>query len=222
MEYKYTNTDKIFIVWSRIKQRPNCSCLTKPTFFQRPVKKTHVLITLNVIQANWATKKTSYVPWYWLFNRDPYFMVYFNPHIAGQKNSLYIYTLNNRLGPFFIAQFKTCLLGCLGYIWSFSLHFFLHFCHGAKKSWCFLCGSFSWEKRTSQMHNTQHVVKRTQNNVALLWTAINVRLCVCVRVVCGSLGHLFVICPSSIDFRHLWTAMWCFRPMTSSILLNLP
>ena len=28
-------------------------------------------------------KKTSYFPFYWLVNRDPYFMVYYNPYITG-------------------------------------------------------------------------------------------------------------------------------------------
>ena len=41
--------------------------------------------------------------------------------------------------------------------------------------------------------------------------------CVCV----GCVGHLFVFCPSSIEKKHLWIAMWCFRPLKFFIFPNL-
>ena len=75
------------------------------------------------------------------------------------------------------SEFKMCLLGCLVSIGSFSLHFFLHFCHGAKKicevflqqAWCFVCVlEFQLRKKEKSNVQTQHVVGRNQNEVVLL------------------------------------------------------
>ena len=87
-----------------------------------------------------------------------------------------------------------CLLGCLGSIGSFSLHFSLHFCHGAKKNmWSFSSASvmfcvcmweFQLRKKEKSNVQTQHVVERTQNKVVLL--NVNCYKSACVCGVCGS------------------------------------
>ena len=46
-------------------------------------------------------KKPSYFPLYWLVNRDPYFIVYFDPYITGQYFIPYIAQPSK---VFFIAQ----------------------------------------------------------------------------------------------------------------------
>ena len=49
-------------------------------------------------------KKSSYFPLNSMVNKDPYFMVYYNPYIAGKYNPLYNPT---NLWVFFIAHVKS-------------------------------------------------------------------------------------------------------------------
>lgn len=118
-----------------------------------------------------------------------------------------------------------CLLGCLGSIGSFSLHFFLHFCHGAKKicevvlqqAWCFVCVlEFQFRKKEKSNVQAQHVVERTQNKVVLF----NVNCYKSAYVWGVWVTCLYSVLPP-LKKKHLWIAMWCFRPLKFFIFPNL-
>ena len=52
-------------------------------------------------------QKTSYFPLYWLFSRDPYFMVYKNPHLTQCSISFPTNPLNNQVAFFIAHMFPT-------------------------------------------------------------------------------------------------------------------
>lgn len=88
-------------------------------------------------------------------------------------------------------------------------------CSSASVMFC-VCVGVSVQKK-GKVKCTSTTCRWTHSKQSGLVQCELLQKCVCV----GCVGHLFVFCPSSIEKKHLWIAMWCFRPLKFFIFPNL-